>query len=360
MTRILTVSLVTLGDPDRLTGGYRYHRRMAELAPGCDARVRFVSFPDPPFPLAMLAGPAVRRQAAADVVVLDSIAAAFLGPWLPRRLTAPLVGSLHQPPGGIDHGPLRRAVQAPLDRLAYRRACLLVAASQDLADELAAQGYPPGRIRVVPPGRDLPAAPAGPPVDLRRGRRVGLLCVANWVERKGILELLEAVARLPEGLATLHLAGDDTADPGYGRRVRARLTRPDLAGRVVVHGPLPTERVALLYREADIFALPSRREPYGTVWGEAMAAGLPVVGWRAGNLPHLADHGREGLLAAPGDVAGLSRALARLATDEDLRRRLAAAAGRRAAARPTWAQSADRFFAALREAVQAGHDTGPA
>ena len=33
MTRILTVSLVTLGDPGRLTGGYRYHRRMAELAP---------------------------------------------------------------------------------------------------------------------------------------------------------------------------------------------------------------------------------------------------------------------------------------------------------------------------------------
>jgi glycosyltransferase involved in cell wall biosynthesis len=360
MTRILTVSLVTLGDPGRLTGGYRYHRRMAELAPSCGASVEFVSFPDRPFPLPALAGRAVLGRAGADVLVLDSIAAAFLGPWLVWRRRMPMVGSLHQPPGGIDHGPVRRALQAPLDRWAWRQARLLVVASQALGDEVAAQGFPPERIRVVPPGRDLPAPAGHPPVDLRRGRRASLLCVANWVERKGILDLLEATARLPEGLATLHLAGDDRADPRYGARVRARLARPDLAGRVMVHGPVPAEQVAALYREADVFVLPSLREPFGTVWGEAMAAGLPVVGWRAGNLPHLASDGREGLLVTPGDVAGLSRALGRLATDEDLRRRLAAAAGRRAATPPTRAQSADLFFGALREAAPAGQAIGPA
>ena len=183
----LTVSLVTLGDPGRLTGGYRYHRRMAELAPDCGAAVRFVSFPERPFPLATLAGPAVLRQSRTDVLVLDSIAAAFLGPWLLRRPRTPLVGSLHQPPGGVDHGPLWRGVQAPVDRLAYRRARLLVVASQALGDELAGQGFRPERVRVVPPGRDLPAAAAGPPPDLRQGRRASLLCVANWVKHKSLL-----------------------------------------------------------------------------------------------------------------------------------------------------------------------------
>src|SRR5205823_113317 len=130
---------------------------------------------------------------------------------------------------------------------------------------------------------------------------------------------------------------------GHAAGVRTRLAQPDLTGRVVVHGPLPLEQVAALYQAADAFVLPSVKEPYGTVYGEAMAYGLPVVGWRAGNLPYLADHEREGLLVAPGDLIGLSGALLRLATDASLRARLGAAARTRALARPTWEESTACF-----------------
>lgn len=351
----MTIALLTLGDPGRLTGGYLYHQRLARLAPRHDSRIAFVSFPDRPFPLAGLAAPAVLRRSralGADVLVLDSIAAAFLGPWLAiRRPALPLAGMLHQPPGGIDHGSLRTAVQARLDRLAYRHASRLLVASESLADDLLAEGVPRARLRVVPPGRDVAGSAGPPPGDLRRGRQAALLCVANWVERKGIHSLLEAFARLPSDVATLHLAGDDRADPAYAAQLRARLARPGLAGRVVVHGPLSLERVAALYQAADAFVLPSLKEPYGTVYGEAMTYGLPVVGWRAGNLPYLADHDREGLLVAPGDVLGFSGALLRLATDASLRARLGAAARARALARPTWEQSGALFFEAVREAA---------
>ena len=83
-----------------------------------------------------------------------------------------------------------------------------------------------------------------------------------------------------------------------------------------------------------------------------MAVGRPVVGWRAGNLPYLADDGREALLLPPGDVPALARALGALATDEALRRRLGEAARRRAQARPTWGQSAAAFFALIRTVVR--------
>jgi glycosyltransferase involved in cell wall biosynthesis len=89
------------------------------------------------------------------------------------------------------------------------------------------------------------------------------------------------------------------------------------------------------------------------VYGEAMAFGLPVVGWRAGNLPYLADDGREGLLLAPGDLGGLAKALARLAEDEAFRRQLGEAARRRALSRPTWEETAARFFTAIRDALNA-------
>jgi glycosyltransferase involved in cell wall biosynthesis len=82
-----------------------------------------------------------------------------------------------------------------------------------------------------------------------------------------------------------------------------------------------------------------------------MAAGLPVVGWRAGNLPYLADHEQEALLVAPGDVGALTSALLRLASDESLRARLGMAAQRRALTRPTWEESASQFFGAIREAL---------
>lgn len=355
--RTLTAALLTLGDPNRLTGGYLYHRRMAEEAPRHGAKLDFVSFPDRPFPVAVLDAPAVLRRVrvlGADALVVDSIAAAFLGPWLavsPRSL--PMIGMLHQPPGGIDHGPVRTTIQAVLDRLTYRRARLLMVASESLAGQLSAEGVPGKMLKVVPPGRDLAAVPKAASADLRLGRGVAFLCVGNWVERKGIHCLLDAFALLPDGAATLHLVGDDMAGSRYALRLRERLSRPDLAERVVVHGPLSREAVAAMYRAADAFVLPSFKEPYGTVYGEAMAAGLPVVGWRAGNLPHLAEHDREGLLVSPNDLEGLSAALARLSADEALRLRLGAAALERAQARPTWSESAALFYGAIRGVVEA-------
>jgi glycosyltransferase involved in cell wall biosynthesis len=329
---------------------------MADAAPSHEARILFLSFPEWRFPLAALRGAAVLRRAEEvrpGAVLLDSIAAAFAGPALAtRRLGVPVIAVLHQPPGGIDNGTLRASAQAPLDRLALRRADGLIAASDHLAEQLVEAGFAPSRIRVVPPGRDVAPPPEGPVQDLRHGRRAAFLTVANWLPRKGILELLEAFARLPADAGTLHLAGDESVEPRYGARVRSRLTQGDLTGRVVAHGPLARGDIAALYRAADVFVLPASREPYGTVWGEAAAFGLPVVGWRAGNLPYLAEDEREGLLVKPGDVNGLSQALLRLAYDRDLRARLGAAAKRRAHTRPTWEASAAHFFAAIREVLE--------
>lgn len=355
------VALVTAGDPDRLTGGFLYQRRIAALAPAHGARVVVVCFPERRFPLAALDAPRVLRQArvsGAQVVVLDSLAAAYLGPWLAlRRPTLPVVGLLHQPPGGLEGRWIRRTVQRALDRLAYRGTAQLIAASDTLRDRMVRAGWPSERFVVVQPGRDVVAAPARiapnrhTPHALRAGRSIAALCVASWLPHKGVLELLEALARLPDALVTLHLAGDEQADPEYAALVCQRVERGDLAGRVVRHAALPPEQIATLYTGADVFVLPSYKETYGTVYGEAMALGLPVIGWRAANLPHLVEHEREGLLAAPGDVTELAGALERLARDKALRMRMGAAAHERASAWPTWDDSAAAFFSALREVV---------
>ena len=353
---MVVVSLVTLGSPDQVTGGYLYHRRMADAAPSHRAEIRFVSFPHGPVLVAARrAGDLVTdaRRYGAQLIVVDSIAAGLLAPWLrTHRLDVPMVAMLHQPPGGIDHGPLVTRVRAALDSSTYRRARRLLSASQALAEELESRGFPPSRLRVVPPGRDVALAPAGTVGDLRAGHHIAFLCVGNWVARKGILPLLDAFSVLPPEAATLHLVGDPDRDPSYSARVMARMRAADLTGRVVAHGPLPRETVAAFYAAADVFVLPSWTEPYGTVYGEAMAAGLPVVGWRAGNLVNLAEDGGQGVLVPPGDVQSLASAMRRLALDDAYRLRLATGARRRAQSLPTWEDTAGLFFSNLREVLE--------
>ncbi len=348
-TRPLRLSLVTLGNPNRRTGGYRYHRKMAEAAEDHRAKMRFASVPALPWPAPAVPAARTLHDAArnSDAILLDSIAAAFAAPWI-ARLRTPVVAVVHQPPGGLEGRWLRRAAQRRLDAIAYRSADGLIGAAESLVDDLREVGAASERIVVVPPGCDVPVTD-GPNPDLRRGRRVSVLCVANWTPPKGILELVGAFATLPHHAATLWLVGDTHADPRYTERVRRRIAAPDLRDRVVVTGSVPVEEVGRFYRSADVFALCSYVDAYGTAWAEAIAAGLPVVGWRAGNLPRLAEHGREALMAEPGDVAGLASALVALVTDTRVRRELADGARRRAESLPTWSESADRFFAAIRE-----------
>jgi glycosyltransferase involved in cell wall biosynthesis len=343
---------VTLGDPNQRTGGYRYHRMMAAAAADHRAEVRFDRIPSLPWPISTLPAARTLRAAAegSHAILLDSIAAALAAPWI-ARIRAPVVAVVHQPPGGVGHGRVRSGAQRTLDGLAYRSAAGIVAAAETLVDDLREIGAPADRIVVVPPGCDVPIA-SGPPLDLRRGRATSVLCVANWTPSKGILELVEAFATLPEGAAALWLVGAVDTDRRYAERVRRRLAAPDLVDRVVVRGSVPIEEVGRLYRSADVFALCSFVDAYGTAWAEAIAAGLPVVGWRAGNLPRLADHDREALMADPGDLAGLASALRAITTDPWVRERLAAGARRRGQTLPTWRASTDRFFESVRELLR--------
>lgn len=354
----LLVSLLTLGDPRRVTGGNLYDLRLAEAAADHGATLTFASYPHRSFPWPAIASRRVRRSALdADVVVIDSIVAAYAAPWaIPLARRRPVVALVHQPPGGMEGTRGQRVVQGVLDRALYRCAAAVVAASESLAEDLLAAGVPPERVTVAPPGADdLPVlsqvtggADGIGQLDLRGGRRAALLAAGAWVPRKGILELLEAFARLPPSAATLHLAGDTEADRRYTALVRRRLAAGDLADRVVVHGVVAPSEMRALYRAADGFVLASTVEPYGTVYGEALAAGLPVIGWRAGNLPHLITEGREGLMADAGDIDGLARALLEVSTDEQRRADLAAAAAARGARLPTWDATCAAFFAVVR------------
>lgn len=331
------VCLVAQDGMATTSGGYRYQQHLLDAAP--DHGVAMWS-----------QCPRWRLPPMADVVVLDSleawkaIASCFApGPRGRGGRRPHLVGLVHQHPGGVDCGRVMRAFKARLDVAVYRRCDVVIATAANLAANLAdLHGVRRERIVLIRPGCDLPPHGLVPP--LRAGRRLGLLNVANWLPNKGIVDLLDAVATLPADDVTLHLVGRIDVDPGYRATVEHRLGRPDLAGRVVVHGSLPAAEVAALYAAADAFAFPSRVEAYGTVAAEAIAAALPVIGWDTAHLRDHVDNGAEGLLAPAGNIEAFALSVHRLATDDLLRRRLADGAALRGEELPTWSQTVTAFF----------------
>jgi glycosyltransferase involved in cell wall biosynthesis len=144
---------------------------------------------------------------------------------------------------------------------------------------------------------------------------------------KRVLDLVEAVARVPE--ASLRLAGG-APDPAHAAIVAERIRDLDLDGRAALLGQLDTGRMLEEYRRAAVLVLPSAQETSPMVIAEAMAAGVPVVATRVGGVPHLVEDGRTGFLVEVGDIDALAQRVAELLGDERTRRSFAATARARA------------------------------
>jgi phosphatidyl-myo-inositol dimannoside synthase len=145
-----------------------------------------------------------------------------------------------------------------------------------------------------------------------------VLAVARMYPRKHLHELVEAAVLLRARIPTVavRIVGKG---PEY-ERLRALVQRLRLAGTVDLLGDVSASRLAVEYVSAHCFCLPTVQEGFGIVFVEAMAAGLPVVGCRAAAVPEVVQHGRTGLLVAPGRVDELAEALAQVLDDPEMRR----------------------------------------
>ena len=128
-----------------------------------------------------------------------------------------------------------------------------------------------------------------------------ILSTSALSTNKRLDTLIEACALLKRG--TLVLVGEGDQNEKLLALAKARLGK-----RWVYLGVIPYSEIDKIYRSCDVFCLPSINEPFGTVFIEAMAAGLPVVADR--------DEDREWMMGSEGGVLtdvrnteGLARAL---------------------------------------------------
>ena len=154
-----------------------------------------------------------------------------------------------------------------------------------------------------------------------RGRVVAY--VGRLIRDKGVLDLARAFPSLPSDTVLIVVGPDED-----GLAARMRELAGDAAARMRFAGY--TSQPERFLAASDVLCLPSYREGFGTVIIEAAAAGVPAVASRIYGVTDALVDGSTGLLFTPGDALELARVLSDILEDDALRRRLGAAARRRA------------------------------
>jgi len=154
-----------------------------------------------------------------------------------------------------------------------------------------------------------------------------------WHGVETLLDAFEELAAVDSSYRLLVVGDGPLAEP-----LRARTA--SLGERVEMTGAVEPGEVPALLRRIDVAVAPYPRldgfyfSPLKVY--EYLAAGLPVVSSRIGDIPEILEHGRLGVLTEPGDAHGLAGAVAGLRADADRRARLREDGRRRAVERHDW------------------------
>ncbi|MCE9636105.1 MAG: glycosyltransferase family 4 protein [Planctomycetes bacterium] len=230
-----------------------------------------------------------------------------------------------------------RAAKQPVVRTVVGGASAWLATGSLSRDYLVAHGARADRVRIFANTPDVDALATA--VDAARPRRCAVraahdtpadavvaLFVGRLIGAKDPAALLAAWALLEAApdAPWLWIAGDGPE----AKTLRDEAARLSLS-RVRFLGSRRPSDLPEVWAAADLFALPSRHEPWGVVVNEAMAASLPLVlSDRVGAAYDLLHEGENGHMVPAGDAAGFARAIRNIASDASLRRTMGATSRR--------------------------------
>ncbi len=170
-------------------------------------------------------------------------------------------------------------------------------------------------IEIIPMGAGIGDISEKEKAEKKQKTRTTVLFVGRLIKVKGVKYLIDAVKLLDPGKFELHIAGDG---PEHGNLEK---TAPE---NVFFHGYQTGKNLEELYRNADIFVLPSivddagYTEGLGTVLLEAANFSIPSIGTNVGGIPDIIRDGETGILVPQKDPAALAETIKTLAEDKTL------------------------------------------
>jgi D-inositol-3-phosphate glycosyltransferase len=260
---------------------------------------------------------------------------------LPMVQTFYSVGTAQQRLGRADASLGERIA---LERALTRAADVTVAQSPDEVDDLTRLGAARASVAMIPSGVDIELFKPDGDAEARTDG-FGRIVSVGLGPGHGQDHLIRALRHVPG--AELVIIGDAGGD-GNGdvvRALRQLARRCGVEDRVRITGAVPYERMPQWYRSADVVACTPRSAPSGAVPVEAMACGVPVVGYALGGIAESVVDEVTGRLVKPGDVRAAGHALRELLGTRVQRTAYGDAAVDRVQCRYTWERTASALEA---------------
>ena len=235
-------------------------------------------------------------------------------------------------------GPVDRVKATQVARRVWDAASTILAVSDGVASYLTSQGVARDRIVVTRNGVDVDRfGPHVVPHRPRNGDCFTIGFVGSLKSWHGLDAFIDAFAQVARRVpAHLMIIGDGPARQAVATRVDelGLETMVEFVGAVDA-GEIPGWLASM---DAAVAPYPPMTDFYFSPLKvyEYLAAGLPVVASRIGELATLIQHGETGMLCEPGDHRAFADALVQLARDPALRRRMGAAARAQVSASHTW------------------------
>ncbi|MCX5992169.1 MAG: glycosyltransferase family 4 protein [Chloroflexi bacterium] len=239
----------------------------------------------------------------------------------------------------------------PMQRIVSRRMDRIVAVSESSAEDTARSfKIPREKFRVVYNGIDINLFDGDGSTCKKPN---SLIVVGGYSPLKGLAHLLGAIKLLSNEMElNLTVVGG----PPDGKYSSGLVRDYGLQDRVTFTGRISHEDLVRCYSAAEVAVVPSLYEGFGFPAAEAMSCGVPVISTTAGALPEVVGpDGEAGILVPPGNADALASAIRRLMSDNDLRRRMGAAARRRIETHFTWEEAAKRTVAVYEELIADAH-----
>lgn len=273
----------------------------------------------------------------------------FLAYLIERRFGIPFVVSLRgaDVPGFSEKYDTFYLFAKPLVRFLWRHAQAVVPNSVGIR-ELAQRTSPEQSMQIIENGVDtVTFTPATHEIP---NASIVFLSTSRLTPRKGIHYLIEAFAAAVKESPVplmLHLIGEGEQKSA----LQTRVAELGIDEQVKFIGRVEHDQLAVHYREAHVFVLPSKNEGMSNAALEALACGLPLVVSGTGGMQELVTDGENGYFIDPENTVTFARVLVDLAGSTEKIHILGQESRRRAEARG-WQQVAAQFKRVLTSVVR--------